>query len=141
MPGLFDDLAMPADLRARFHPISPASGRRIASADDPDDVCWLDLLGWNSQAAQDYRYGRDERLRKLGRDFTSEEAFRDFGDFLATLTADWHLVAPTGRVLGVECNYDTARQLWNGTEFRWLRQQAMDFLNAEGNFIPASWRR
>lgn len=138
MPGMFDDFAIAPDLTARFYPTRPGSGRRLTDASG--EACWIDLMGWNSKAAQDFRYAREDRLRRLGREMTAQELYDDMGAMLATMTVAWNLIAPTGRRLDVECNHDNAVSLFNSIDQRWLRQQAVDFLNNEGNFVPPGWR-
>lgn len=137
MPDMFADFALPADLTAKFYPTKPGSLARLMA--DDGTACEIEFYGWHSKAAQDFRFSREDRLRKLGRDMTPAEAYDDLGDMLATLTVSWVLVAPTRRVLDTPCNFDTARALFNGIDHRWLRQQCIDFLNTEGNFLPASW--
>lgn len=138
MPGMFDDLAVPQDLTARFYPTRPGTARRIT--DESGEACWIDFMGWGSRPAQDYRFAREDRLRKMGRDLTPAEAHDDLGDLMATVTVAWNLIAPTGRTLGVECTHDNALALFNSIDHRWLRQQAVEFLNSEGNFVPPGWR-
>jgi len=138
MPGLFDDLALPADLSAKFYPTRPGTGRRIA--DEAGEMCWIELLGWNSRAAQDHRFAREEKLRRTGRLPSPQEDYDDLGEMLARLTVGWQLVAPTGQRIDAVCDFTTARSLWNNPDLRWLRTQAVAFLDAEGNFIPPGWR-
>jgi len=145
MPSPFEDFALPVDAPAKFHPINPATSRRILrkvedGAPPDDEPCWISFLSWHSQAAQDWRNGRDDKLRRLGRAYTSAEEYEDFGGQLAAVTVDWRLIAPSGRLLEVRCDFDRARELWNGLEFRWLRFQAIAFLADDANFLPPSWR-
>lgn len=137
MPSPFADFALPADLTGQFYPVRPGTGRRLTDAEGR--VCVIEMRGWHSKAAQDYRFAREEKLRKLGREFSPQEAYDDLGDMLAVLTASWVLVAPTGRHIDLPCTFDNARALYNDIDQRWLRQQAVDFLNTEGNFVPPGW--
>lgn len=144
MPSPFDDFALPADKPARFFPLRPDTAKRItlrpAEEGAPERACWIDLLGWHSEAAQAYRFAREEKLRSMGRDFTPAEAYADLAEMLASLTVAWDLIAPTGRALEVACNFDSARRLYGDLNQRWLRQQAVDFLNNESNFVPDTWK-
>jgi hypothetical protein len=137
MTDLFADFAVPADLTGKCYITHPATKKRLR-ADDGSE-CYLELRGWHSSVAQEFRFEREERLRRLGREMTGEEAYEDLGDLCAQLTASWNLVTPTGKKLDIECSYENARKLFNSLDHRWMRQQAIDFLNNEANFLPSSW--
>lgn len=138
MPDMFDDLAVPAELTAQCYILHPGKKTRIKNANGEE--AYIEVYGWHSAAAQRFRFEREERMRRLARELSAEESYDDLGDLIAQLTVSWKLITPTGRMLDVECNYENARKLFNGLDHRWLRQQVIDFLNNEANFIPPSWK-
>lgn len=139
MTDLFNDFAIPADLTGKCFITHPAKKSRL-KASDGDAECYIEFYGWHSTAAQDFRFEREERLRRLGREMIGEEAYADLGDLIARLTVSWVLITPTGKMLDIPCTYENAKKLYNGLDFRWMRQQVIDFLNNESQFIPSSWK-
>src|ERR1044072_3195839 len=138
VPDMCDDFALPTDIAAKVYITNPATKRRLTDADNNE--CWIEVHGYHSEAAQKWRFDREETLRKLGREMTAEEADVNLAEMLASLTVNWQLIAPTGRKLDVPCNYDTAHKLYTSPEQRWLRQQVLDFLGDLATFAPAGWR-
>ncbi len=148
MPSPFAGLGLIVDKPVRCYLAHPATrmpllhGGPIREEETLEDVlarqAYLDLFSWHSQVAQSHRFLRDERLRRENKALIGEEAESDLGAMLARMTHAWGLVTLTGEKIEVECTFENARELYNSLETRWLRIQAMQFLDTEGNFLPAS---
>ena len=148
MPSPFKGLGLVIDKPARCYLVHPATrmpllwGGPIGEKETLEEVlarqAYIDLFSWHSEVAQSHRFLRDERLRRENKPLVGEEAEADMGTMLARMTAAWVLVTLAGEKLEVECTFDLGRELYNSLETRWLRIQAVDFLNMEGNFLPPS---
>lgn len=137
MASPFASLAIDTEATARFRPIHPHTGKPLA--DEAGEEAWIDFLGWHSQVAQTHRLSRETRLRRERRDnTTAEEDWNDMGEMLARLTKNWHLVGLDGRHIDVPCSYDLAVEAYNALALRWMRMQALEFLNVQGNFAAPS---
>jgi hypothetical protein len=137
MNDLFADFALPSEATAKCFIVHPITKTKLTDADGNE--CWIELHGWNSKAAQAYRFEREDELRRLGRDLTSEELYDGLGAMIARLTIAWQLIAPTGQKIAVPCTTENAVSLYNSLDHRWIREQVILFLNSEGNFLPAGW--
>lgn len=148
MPSPFAGLGLVVDTAVRCYLVHPATrmplvwGGPIKVSETLEEIrdrqAYLDLFSWHSQVAQSHRFLRDERLRREKKDLIGEEAEADMGAMLARMTHGWSLATLAGEKLEVECTFELGRELFNALETRWLRIQAMQFLDTEGNFLPTS---
>lgn len=130
MPSPFAGMALAVDTPQRLHLIHPVTR-------EPLDA-WLDLLSYDGQASQRHRAERDERVRRLRRELTAEEAADDLAGHVAALTAGWRLRTLDGGELDVPCTPENARLLYGDRALSWVRLQALEFLADRGNWKPPS---
>jgi len=86
----------------------------------------------NAERAMQER--RAER-RARGVITTQDEFARDETELLAACTVAWNIPELDGKPFAY--SDDNARRLWSDTRFAWLRDQAIGFIQADGNFLPA----
>lgn len=114
--------------------IHPKTKEPVKGADG--EVITITLLGRASDAAQAaVRRARDranERLQQ-GRRSTPEDAERDMIDLLVSCTKAWTFDSLDGQPF--PCTPGNAELLWRDPRFRWLREQALIFIQDDGNFL------
>ena len=146
MPQPFAGLGLQIDKPGRCELLHPVTRLPLAIREGAPDAegepvvgrAYIDVLSWHSKPAQAHRFLVQDRLRRERRDLTPEEEFDDMGEMLARMTVGWRLCDLHGNPIDVPCTFDMARELYNGLETRWLRNQVLEFVNNEGNFQLAS---
>lgn len=145
----FAGLGLAVDKPGRCYLLHPVSGAPLrlrpvpdpASALPPEDQwpqAYIDVLSFDSAPAQEHRFARQEEERRLRRELNAAEDYDSIGVQLARMTTGWQLCDLNGDPLGVSFTFDMARELYNGLETRWLRQQVFGFALTPGNFRPAT---
>lgn len=144
----FTGLGLAVDKPVRcylFHPVTGAPLRVKLEGPDvvpPPEADWpqayVEILSFDSRAAQEHRFARQEEERRLRRELTPAEDYEWGGIQLARMTTGWLLCDLDGNKLDVPFRYDVALALFNGLETRWLRNQVFGFALNPGNFLPAT---
>lgn len=145
MPSPFAGLGLPIDAPARCMLLHPVTGAPFMVTDLPGDTgkksapqqAYVEVLSWHSRPAQAHRFLVEDKLRRTNAPMGSEESYNDMGEMLARMTTGWLLADLHGKHLAVEPAFDMARELYNGLETRWLRNQVLEFVNNQGNFPAA----
>lgn len=108
---------------------------RHPATNAPVDGMAITLLGMDSQRAVQMQRAATNRRLKQGihkMKWNAEEIDEDGLQMLAALTTGWRGVELDGQPL--ECTRENALTLYK--RFRWLREQADEFVGERANFLP-----
>lgn len=133
----FASLALETDKPRRMVIRHPATGEPLT--DEHGAEAFLDLLSLSSEPAQKARNRvQQRRIESRQRRVTVEEAEAEAMQVLAACTVGWHLVGLDGRVIAVPCDRDAALELYTTPGLRFIAEQATQFADAAGNYLPGS---
>ena len=133
----FAGLELAVEKPARMQLVHPVTRQALKDGDGKD--AFIDLFSSDSDVARDHaRAVARKRLAARGRGkLTVEEIEADTVESLVVLTAAWHLVDLTGKVIGVPCTPENARDLYAAPALAWVRDQVDEFAADRGNFSKA----
>ena len=133
----FAALALDTETPRRMMIRHPATGAVMRDAEGRE--AYLDLLSLSSATAQKARSAvQQKRIDSRVRTVSLTDAVQEAMHVLAACTKGWHLVGLDGAALDVPCTPDTAHELYTTPGLRFVADQATDFADAAGNFLPGS---
>lgn len=139
MNSKFASLGLEVDKPARMILVHPTNRQPLRDAKGKD--AYIELYSSDSDIARRHQQAiQRRRLAQRGRTIriTPEELEAEAVEFLASLTAAWHLVGLRGDHIDVPFSVENARELYAAAPLAWLREQVDEYVADRGNFNAPS---
>lgn len=138
----FGSMMLAVDKPARMFIKHPVTMKVIENS--KGEKAYIDLYSADSEIAERHRLAwQQDRLErtiesrgKVKPDLAEEQ--KSETELLVALTADWHLIDPSGNDIELMFSPDAAREFYSARGVRYVREQAEAFIYERANFLPAS---
>lgn len=135
----FAALALDVDAPRRMPLLHPIS--RMPLVDTAGRPGWIEIFSADSAVARAHGAAMADARMKAPAGRASAAALDGAQvQFLAALTASWHLVTPDGAALDVPCDAARAAMLYAEPGCTWIREQVDAFAGTRANYLPAAWQ-